>query len=184
MKKENSSDNVSKSTSSTTDTKSYVEQAKQAPRVPLVRRWKPGESGNPAGRPKGSKNRVTLIKTDVELTLREFSSKYVPEVLRVAIQKALEGDNDMIKLILGLHMSKPQHHDSEDSGKGTVQILVQNLTQPSEKPVKVTAIDVTPQPKVINHEQSESDASGDDGNPKKHPEEHSASYQAGPERPQ
>jgi hypothetical protein len=69
-------------------------------------KWKPGQSGNPLGKPKGTKNRITLLKLSLEQMLREDASEHMQEVLAVAIKKAKKGDNQMIKLLLELHMSK------------------------------------------------------------------------------
>lgn len=54
---------------------------------------------------------------------------------------AKKGDRQMIKLLLELHISKPSHVEDEAGGKNQVNILVQNLTKPTDK--EVTVIDVT-----------------------------------------
>lgn len=54
---------------------------------------------------------------------------------------AKKGDRQMIKLLLELHISKPAHVEDEAGGKNQVNILVQNLTKPTDK--EVTVIDVT-----------------------------------------
>jgi len=171
------SETPSENTNSTTLTNeskpepSYVEkrlaEAKSEPPRRAAVRWVPGQSGNPAGRPKGSRGKIALRKADLELSLREFSQQYVPHVLAQALEMALNGDRSMIKLILELHMSKPQHHDSEDAGKNQVQILVQNLTQ--DKPAvtvtaKAPAVSVTPQVQVLDTTYVEATSSGNDRN--------------------
>lgn len=90
-------------------------------------KFKPGTSGNPDGRPKGSKNKITLLKESMELQLREeASSEDLRKVMREALNLALQGDRSMIKLILELHMSKGT---SQDNGKAAerVQINVNGL---------------------------------------------------------
>jgi hypothetical protein len=151
-------------------------------------KWQKGQSGNPAGRPKGSKNKISLVKSDLELSLREFSKRYVPHVLAKALEMALNGDRSMIKLLLELHMSKPQHHDSDESGKNQVQILVQNLTTkggelavgvktpPPHSPVSIEA-------KVLSlngDNDGKTDSSGNDRNSEEHPQEHSSAPEACP----
>lgn len=56
------------------------------------RGWLPGQSGNPAGRPKGSKNRKTLLVEEFE--------KDGSAIARVVISKALEGDMQAANLVL------------------------------------------------------------------------------------
>lgn len=88
----------------------------------------PETSGNPRGRPKGSKNQITILKQALELELRERASYRIRDVLDKAVELALEGNVTMIKLLLEMHMSRNQHAEDELDGKSKVQILVQNLT--------------------------------------------------------
>lgn len=125
-------------------------------------------SGNPAGRPKGSKNAITLLKQSLELELREQAAPDVGGVLRKAVEMALAGDRQMIKLILELHISKPAHAEDEQGGKNQVNILVQNLTK--DKPETRVV-------EVIAHEQAETP--GRDGDPEEHPEEYAVGPKAG-----
>lgn len=88
-------------------------------------------------------------------------------VVAKAVEMALNGDRQMIKLILDLHISKPAHVEDEGGGKNQVNILVQNLTKtPSTDVVVKEIIDV--QPETPRH----------DGDPKEHAEEHSVSTEA------
>jgi hypothetical protein len=97
-----------------------------------------GVSGNPAGRPKGRRNEITLLKESLELELREQGASRMPEILDTAIQLALAGDTTMIKLLLELHMTKGGTGDVK-AGQEKVTI---NIKGPSdaERPI----IDITP----------------------------------------
>ena len=55
--------------------------------------WKPGQSGNPAGRPEGSRNKASLMAEK----LMEGDTK---EVIMAVIEKAKGGDIQAAKLIL------------------------------------------------------------------------------------
>ena len=93
-------------------------------------RFKPGQSGNPDGRPKGSKNKITLLKESLELALRETSENHMKDILLTAINMAKAGDGSMIKLRLELHLSKGTTQDNS-KGAEKVQINVSGL-QPTE----------------------------------------------------
>jgi hypothetical protein len=56
------------------------------------RGWLPGQSGNPAGRPKGSKNKKTAL-------VEAFENDGT-EIARVVIRKALEGDMQAANICL------------------------------------------------------------------------------------
>jgi len=55
-------------------------------------RFKPGQSGNPAGRPKGSPNKATQ--------LRELIRVELPEILKVLVDKAKDGDSQSAAVLL------------------------------------------------------------------------------------
>lgn len=55
--------------------------------------WKKGESGNPSGRPKGSRNRSTIVRELLEAkALDGGDGQVVDQLTRSLIQKAAEGD--------------------------------------------------------------------------------------------
>jgi hypothetical protein len=54
--------------------------------------FKPGQSGNPAGKPKGTKHKSTLI--------REALARHLPEILGKLIEQAKSGDTHAAKLLL------------------------------------------------------------------------------------
>lgn len=96
-----------------------------------VTQFKDGMSGNPGGRPKGSKNKITLLRQSLELQLREAAQVDMPAVLKKAVDLALAGDRTMIKLLLELHMSK----GPADQERAAEKVEINITTQPSEKTV-------------------------------------------------
>jgi hypothetical protein len=77
-------------------------------RPPLLTRWKPGQSGNPKGRPKGVKNMLTYFRQELNRKIHIKESGIVHEVtLREAIAKtatnlALKGDHKFIPVMMAV----------------------------------------------------------------------------------
>jgi hypothetical protein len=94
-----------------------------------------GKSGNPKGRPLGSKNKITLLKQSLELQLREQAESRMPAVLEKAIELALDGDRAMLKLLLEQHLSKGA---SDESGKAAERPQI-NITGVSKVEVSSPA---------------------------------------------
>ena len=94
--------------------------------------------------PSGSRNRITQQKLGLEESLRDQMATYMPMVLQQAIEKALNGDRQMIKLLLEMHISKAAAADDEMQGKDTVRVTIKDLTlDPSKANVTITK-DITP----------------------------------------
>jgi hypothetical protein len=66
---------------------------KSPPKNKLSPPWKPGQSGNPKGRPKGSRNRVSVA-------CDELLDGEAEKLTRKAIEMALGGDNTAMRLCL------------------------------------------------------------------------------------
>jgi len=95
-------------------------------------RWKPGESGNPAGRPKGSKNKTTLMKQAIEGELVEELQKDVKDVLAKAVSLAKQGNEQMIKLIIDKFIPNARAEGEEGSkGIGGINIIVSGMEKPT-----------------------------------------------------
>lgn len=109
--------------------------------------WQPGQSGNPLGRPKGSKGRITAQKLRIEEALRDQLNEEMPEILIKAIEMAKDGDRAMIKLLVEMTMSKPQATEDADEGKERVRVTIRNLTL-EQKEAKPQVIDA----KVVKDE--------------------------------
>lgn len=61
-------------------------------------RFVKGESPNPSGRPKGSKNFTTVVRETME-KLSKDGIDIKEEIAKVVVTKALDGDHKMIKLM-------------------------------------------------------------------------------------
>lgn len=97
-----------------------------------------GKSGNKLGRPKGSRNKVTLMKLMAEQAVREGNADRMIEVCRGIIDDALAGDKDMRKLVWQAVMSK-SGADDKTQASDKVEIHIGGL---APQPVKVTEINV------------------------------------------
>lgn len=94
-----------------------------------VGRFQKGVSGNPNGRPKGSKNKITLMKLALEGELRAQLKPHMAEILATALQKAKEGDPAMIKLLLDKTLPTSKAGDDEAPAKEKVQIFIDRLPE-------------------------------------------------------
>ena len=98
-----------------------------------------GQSGNPKGRPKGAKNKSTLLREAMQSKADRLLSKEVPKVLAVVIAAAKAGDMSAAKMILDRAVPVKKADDGDgDNGNKLVQITIQNLTSPYEGKPGVT----------------------------------------------
>lgn len=67
-------------------------------------RFPKGVSGNPAGRPKGSLNGLTLLKKEIEHEMRTQAAPRMAELLDKAFEMAMEGNTTIMKALLDYHM--------------------------------------------------------------------------------
>ena len=93
-------------------------------------RFTKGESGNPAGRPKGSKNIVTIQKLMVEEAFRATTSDDMAKVLALIVMQALEGDKASQKLIWDANVSKQTVTEDKNTGaKQEIRVKTMNIQQ-------------------------------------------------------
>ena len=91
-------------------------------------RFTKGKSGNPAGRPKGSKNVVTVQKLMVEEAFRASSGVDMSKVLALVVMQALEGDKASQKLIWDANMSKQTVAEDKSAGnKQEIKVRTMNV---------------------------------------------------------
>jgi len=94
-------------------------------RPPTHSRFKPGQSGNPRGRPKGAINIDTLCRSLLsrKVTIQENGGRRkvsaVEAILLATIQRAVRDDNRAAKLLLELQQRLPTTGDAEAAGPST-----------------------------------------------------------------
>lgn len=88
-----------------------------------------GVSGNPAGRPKGSKNRIVQLRQDLEVALREHvNADAVKGIIDVMVAQALEGDVSAAKMILDKVLPNARDADDETGQAPTIKVVIENAT--------------------------------------------------------
>jgi hypothetical protein len=101
--------------------------------------WKPGQSGNPAGRPKGAKNKVTLMKIALEGELRTQLGPHMASILAKAIDMANKGDASMIKLLVDKTIPTTKASDEEASDKEKIVIQIGRLPERADESIPINA---------------------------------------------
>lgn len=102
-----------------------------------------GKSGNPAGRPKGNKNKITQLQQDLEIAVREnVSSADVKEILETLVKDAKGGSLGAAKLLLDKLIPNAKSGDDIDAGRGGINIIITNATAkaPDEKEVEAEVV--------------------------------------------
>ena len=94
-------------------------------RPPKHSQFKKGKSGNPAGRPKGSRNMSTMLHAAMSerVTITENGVKRSITKLEVAfkqlVNKAAAGDHNAMKLATGLMVAAEEQAESRAAGAPT-----------------------------------------------------------------
>jgi hypothetical protein len=91
--------------------------------------FKPGQSGNPAGRPKGSKNFTTLFEKAVKevakkLELGEDPDSVEVEIIKRGIKEALAGKYPFYKDIFDRVYGQPKSNVDITSGDDKISINI------------------------------------------------------------
>jgi hypothetical protein len=101
-------------------------------RIKPAHLWKPGQSGNPAGRPKGSLNKITMMRQVLEGELRSQLGPKMAEVLAKAIEMAMDGNEAMIKLLVDKTLPTSKGDDNSGEEQPKVQIMIGKLPERKE----------------------------------------------------
>lgn len=108
-------------------------------------RFPAGVSGNPRGRPKGAKNKSTLLREAMEQKVDRKLSREIPQVLDVVIRAAKAGDMSAAKMLLDRAVPVQKATDGSDKGGvGGITIRIENLTAPArpERVIEGTAVKI------------------------------------------
>jgi hypothetical protein len=94
-----------------------------------------GKSGNPKGRPKGTKNATTIFKEAVLQGAEEVFLENIEKITQVVCQKAVEGDLTAAKMVLDrvVPVKKAVEFGTKDGKDLGINIVVKALEETVKK---------------------------------------------------
>jgi hypothetical protein len=105
---------------------------------PVATRFKPGQSGNPTGRPKGSENLKTLfervLKEHISLQDGNVTKKITKAeaVIRRVVIDALKGDSRSQQTLFRLAEQIGQFEPAQQELRAVTMVIVDPLTSPND----------------------------------------------------
>jgi hypothetical protein len=115
---------------------------KEVIRDPATGQFVKGSSGNPAGRPLGSKNRIALLKREMEEAIREnLDVGVLKKIVSSMAAEAINGNVSAAKLILDKVMSNAKVEDDAGEDRPEIVIRIENLTAGALKDVSGEVIE-------------------------------------------
>jgi len=87
----------------------------------------PGQSGNPAGRAKGTKNKITLARLLLESQLRDTLMQAGPKLMTQAVKQALGGNDRIMRVLLDKMLTTPRDAQEQDTQDREINVVIQNL---------------------------------------------------------
>ncbi len=107
-------------------------------------KFKAGKSGNPRGRPKGSKSKTTIVSEALRTKSVDIMMKELPKIVEVVVEQARAGNLVAAKMIMdrAIPLRKAEDGAGGDVGIGGINIIIGALEAPSDGRV----IDVTVEP--------------------------------------
>lgn len=92
-------------------------------------RFVKGKSGNPAGRPVGTRNKINRLKGELELAIREgLRPGEIRSIVASMVAEAQAGNVAAAKLILDKVMSNARGEDEGEERGNTFKVVIENLT--------------------------------------------------------
>lgn len=97
--------------------------------VKAPHRFKKGQSGNLRGRPKGGKNRATLLQEAVRQNSEALIIRHLPKIVEEVCKQAREGNMIAAKMILdrAIPVKRAVEVTGKDGGDFGVKIIIENL---------------------------------------------------------
>lgn len=96
---------------------------------------KPGEVRNPKGKPKGTRNRSTIVREALEAILAGTDQQVVDGITAAAIAKALTGDIPAFKELMDSGYGKNPDSLTGANGKDLIPSLIElKLVRPTSTP--------------------------------------------------
>lgn len=105
------------------DKKSAKELVERTPTGQFVK----GKSGNPAGRPAGSKNKVNILKITLEENFREGNFEKIAHILNDVVEDAIQGDKQARKMVWDACISKANLGEDKESSDKAPQIVIKHM---------------------------------------------------------
>lgn len=101
-----------------------------------------GHSGNPRGRPPGTKNRIVRMKQEMEEAIRtHMHPAEIKEIVSAMVNEAKGGNVAAAKLILDKVMSNANISEDAGENENRIVIKIENYTPGSEKVVSGETFD-------------------------------------------
>lgn len=96
-------------------------------------------SGNKlGGRVKGSRNKITKLRLEMEEALRLNLRSHAENLLETAVQQALGGDAIIMKALLDKILTTPKDDEEANKRPDAVKVIVVTSQAPNSDPPKVT----------------------------------------------
>jgi len=86
-----------------------------------------GVSGNPSGRPSGSKNRVNILKISLEEQFREGNFDKIVKILNSVVDDAMQGDKVAKKMVWDAAISKATLSEDKSGGGDTPGVIIRHM---------------------------------------------------------
>lgn len=118
-------------------------------RPPDATRFRPGQSGNPKGRPKGCKNLATDLKEELEqkiLVTEGGRSQQITKqraMVKTLLAKALKGDSRAANVLIQLTLGREQ---AESGQPDPVDLAEEDLAIVETFRARLSAVDPAPPP--------------------------------------
>lgn len=98
--------------------------------------FKPGVSGNPNGRPKGAKNKTTIMREAIEAKLVGKLNEDAEKIYKKCVHLAMGGDTTCIKILMErlIPVVKQTEQDTSSGSKG-ITINIAGMEVQKEKSI-------------------------------------------------